>query len=118
MPVGSKTLPTLNTEKTFILNDMTFQKPQSKCADKAGVDFTYGRHIVDAEALVQKLVIMLGEAVDYLEENHWETTAPDLKHGQTISRILDTLRCAGITSLENVANRITDETDQKKVSMT
>lgn len=116
VPVGSIDLPALNMAETESLNDVTFQKSQSKYATKAGVDLTYGRHVVNTENLVTELVELLHESADYMNEDHAKMAEPEMKHGQTMNRILDVMSLMDFPSFEEVAVRITDGTSNKDVT--
>lgn len=99
-----------------ITRDLTYQKPRERYAPNAAVDVTQGRHVVDLGKAVIKLRKMLGEAADYLEENHLEPKEPDWKHGQTINRILHTMSYMDVGSLEQVFSTYENPSGPKDVT--
>lgn len=105
-PVSEISLPEVNFRDIPITRDLTYRKPESLYADGAAVDVTQGRRVVDQSTLIIKLRKMLGEAADYLEENHIEMKEPEWKHGQTLNRILLTMSYMDLTSLELFFNSL------------
>lgn len=115
--MDSISLPKLNTHELETVNDISFQKSQSKYAANAGMDHTYGRHVVDHQILIPKLIKMLEEAVDYLTDSNLEMISPDTNQGQRISHILHAIEYFDIPSLEIVYSKFVDETLPKKVAI-
>ncbi|XP_012269107.2 uncharacterized protein LOC105693631 [Athalia rosae] len=114
-PLDSITIPRLDMKESVRVDDVTYQKSQAHYAPHAGVDLTHGRHVVNLEVLTAKLIKMLGEAADYVKENHLDMTSPEMKHGQTINRILQAMTFMDLPSLEHIFNTISEGTSPREV---
>lgn len=118
MTLDNIPLPKLNTEEMVIMDDVTFEKSETQYAPNAGVDPTFGRHTVDLKLLRTKMMKMLAGAADYMNENHLEMTSPEMKHGQTMNRILQAMSQMDVPSLEFIFNNLLEGTTQKEIIMT
>ncbi|XP_015589014.1 uncharacterized protein LOC107264834 [Cephus cinctus] len=117
LPVAQVQLPVVNFENITMISNISYVKPQKNYALHAAEDITHGRHIVKLDVLMPKLKKMLGEAADYLEENHIVMEDPDFKHGQTINRLLSTMSYMDLGSFEQVYNVIKDSTTSRDMTI-
>ena len=109
--------PSVNFQNIPLVRDVTYQKPIGNYATDAAVDITQGRRVVRPEILIPKVKKMLGEAADYIDENHLEMKEPDWKHGQTINRLLHTMSYMGLNSFEQVYDSIKDSKSPAGITM-
>ncbi|XP_043288151.1 uncharacterized protein [Venturia canescens] len=117
VPVSAINLPIVDFRNISITRDLTYRKPETNYAEGAAVDVTQGRRVIDQSTLVIKLMKMLGEAADYLQENHIEMKEPDWKHGQTLNRMLLTMSYMNLKSLEQIFYSLENHNTQHDISM-
>ncbi|XP_063977016.1 vitellogenin-3-like [Diachasmimorpha longicaudata] len=77
----------MDFSKLPLITDISYQKPHSSFAVDSGLDITQGRHVVD-QNLSSKVMALLGDAADYLDQDHLEAKEPNFNYGQTINRII------------------------------
>lgn len=65
-------------------------------------DYTFGKKIVDKEALVTKVKEMFYEAVEYLQHMPINKEAPDTKQGLVINRILKAMKYLDVAHFEKI----------------
>lgn len=65
-------------------------------------DLTNGRHMVDFSKIFPEVQQMLGEAWEYLQQDHIHTGHPDTKKGQLINRIVRLLAKFDMSKLEEL----------------
>ncbi|XP_046735153.1 uncharacterized protein LOC124404801 [Diprion similis] len=114
VPLETNLVPKLNMTEMVLLNDIAFEKSHHGYASRAGLDLTHGRHVVNVDDMAIQLMKMLGEAADYMTENNLDMTSPEIKHGQTINRILNTITYMDLASLEHVFNNIAADSSIKE----
>ncbi|XP_046470654.1 vitellogenin-6-like [Neodiprion pinetum] len=114
VPFENNLVPKLNVTGMVLLNDIEFKRSHHGYALRAGLDLTHGRHVVNLDDVATQLMKMLGEAVDYMTENNLDMTSPEIKHGQTINRILNTISYMDLASLEHVFNNIAADSSTKE----
>lgn len=115
VPNSEINLPAVDFKTMPLTSDISYQRPKSNYANNAAADLTQGRHVVQQSLLITKVKKMLGEAADYLEENHLDTKEPDFKHGHTINRILYNMGYMEVASLEEVFSAITFTSTQRDI---
>ncbi|XP_046735154.1 uncharacterized protein LOC124404802 [Diprion similis] len=96
-----------DVQTAVTVSDIAFEKSRSTYAVGAGIDYTYGRHVVNLDIMVTKLIKLLEEAADYMLKNNVEIVSPEAEHGQTMNHILDVITFMDVPSLEQVLNNIT-----------
>lgn len=106
-------LPAVDFNNVSLITDLSYQRSQSNYAENAAVDVTNGRNVVKQDVLINKIVKMLNEAADYLEEDHVEAIEPDSVDSQTINRILDIMSYMEVSSFEKVFAEIQNTTDER-----
>lgn len=71
--------------ETFI-DDLT-QRMFTEMENGAIHDVTHGRMKVSMDKLMQEMLVMLDDIVKYVRLNHIKVDTPDIKHGQSITRL-------------------------------
>ncbi|XP_046414764.1 uncharacterized protein LOC124176922 [Neodiprion fabricii] len=104
--LDSISLAKFDIQTAITVSDIAFEKSRSTYAVDAGIDHTYGRHVVNLEILVTKLIKLLEEAADYMLKNNVEIVSPEAEHGQKMNHILDVITLMDVPSLEEVLKNI------------
>ncbi|XP_055600106.1 uncharacterized protein LOC129749203 [Uranotaenia lowii] len=73
-------------------------------------------HIVDVSVYAPKILAMLYEAVEYLQENPITKTETDTKHGLTVTRIVETFKPFSVENYEHFYTYITKNTTPKDLA--